>query len=162
MTFRPSTIRGIDMKRGTGKSRFSLWRLGKFIFFLVLAIVAILALAATIGPEKMQAIEQKIDDGWWLVSAIRWSILAVLLLYLPYLLRRMEKRAERHRRRLANEYKRARAQDAAYETLAALNTRAEQEKRIAASYRAMFAHRRWIAAALIAVEVVLVQLPHLF
>lgn len=158
----PSTTRVIEMIAQHNSRRKALWRLGKFLLLLLLALSMVITLAVAIGPEQMNRVQARIDAAWWRASVIRWILLAGVLLFLPQLLKLMEARADRRRADLDAACQSALNQNPDNEPLNPLRIRAEQQQRIAASYRAMFVQRHWIAVALILVELVLVQLPHLF
>lgn len=137
-----------------------LFRFGLFIIIVLLISAFAAWLFMTVGVDNLSSVRSFIDGYWLKASLLRWTVLAMLLWFLPRWYLKQTGKHQRLREAWAGELADAELHDAEWETIRGLRNRVAAHQSLEDNFRSMHANRHWIGLMLVAIEVVFVQLPH--
>lgn len=124
-------------------------------------MILALALMYLFPPDTIENFQQSLDMVWLKASLVRGFILAIVIIKLiPWYFKKKISQYQVSGEGLFAELARAKKQGANYETLQNLEIRLFENEKQHNFYEKAQRRYLWIAIGLIAVELLVVQLPH--
>ncbi|MBS9783487.1 MAG: hypothetical protein KGV46_02930 [Pasteurella sp.] len=150
------------MSKDKPKKRKSLlFRMFIFLIILVVFLVISMAVFATVPAEQLVKVQEFVDVMWWKASVIRWLILTFIIIkVVPWHISRQLNKFGTQVDTLQKEISIAESKNASYETLCELNGYLDSSQRMLAATEKLSNNRIYVGLALVAIELVAVQMPH--